>query len=29
MAITPEEVAETRAMVSQQNLELRTITMGI
>ena len=29
MAITPEEVAETRAMVSQQNLDLRTITMGI
>ena len=29
MAITPEEVAETRNMVSQQNLDLRTITMGI
>ncbi|MBR3312944.1 MAG: PFL family protein [Atopobiaceae bacterium] len=29
MAITPEEVAETHAMVSQQNLDLRTITMGI
>ena len=29
MAITPEEVAETRAMVSQQNLDLRTITMGV
>ena len=29
MAITPEEVAETRFMVSQQNLDLRTITMGI
>jgi uncharacterized protein (UPF0210 family) len=29
MAITPEEVSETRLMVSQQNLDLRTITMGI
>ena len=29
MAITPEEVAETLSMVSQQNLDLRTITMGI
>jgi uncharacterized protein (UPF0210 family) len=29
MAITPEEVAETRSMVSEQNLDLRTITMGI
>ena len=29
MPITPEEVAETRSMVSQQNLDLRTITMGI
>ena len=29
MAITPEEVAETLNMVSQQNLDLRTITMGI
>ncbi len=29
MAITPEEVAETLSMVSQQNLDLRTITLGI
>lgn len=29
MAITLEEVAETLSMVSQQNLDLRTITMGI
>ena len=29
MAITPEEVTETLSMVSQQNLDLRTITMGI
>ena len=29
MAITPEEVTETLNMVSQQNLDLRTITMGI
>ncbi len=29
MAITPEEVAETHSMVFQQNLDLRTITMGI
>ena len=29
MAGTPEEVAETLSMVSQQNLDLRTITMGI
>ena len=29
MAITPDEVAETLSMVSQQNLDLRTITMGI
>ncbi|MBR3224033.1 MAG: PFL family protein [Atopobiaceae bacterium] len=29
MAITPEEVAETHNMVFQQNLDLRTITMGI
>ena len=29
MAITPEEVAETYSMVSQHNLDLRTITMGI
>lgn len=29
MSITPEEVAETRSMVSEQHLDLRTITMGI
>lgn len=29
MAITPEEIAETHSMVSQRNLDLRTITMGI
>ncbi|WP_058270643.1 PFL family protein [Olsenella massiliensis] len=29
MAITPDEAAETNAMVSQHNLDLRTITMGI
>ncbi len=29
VAITPEEVAETLNMVSQQSLDLRTITMGI
>ena len=29
MDITPQEVAETLSMVSQQNLDLRTITMGI
>ncbi|MDO4805759.1 MAG: PFL family protein [Coriobacteriales bacterium] len=29
MAITPEEVAETRCMVTEQNLDLRTITMGV
>ncbi len=29
MAITPEEIFETRNMVSQQHLDLRTITMGI
>lgn len=29
MDITPQEVAETMAMVSEQNLDLRTITMGI
>ena len=29
MAIPPEEVAETLSMVSQQNLDLRTITMGV
>ncbi len=29
MAITPEEVRETLDMVSHQNLDLRTITMGV
>ncbi len=29
MSITPEEVAETRSMVAEQHLDLRTITMGI
>lgn len=29
MAITPEEVRETLDMVSRQNLDLRTITMGV
>ena len=29
MDITPREVAETLSMVSEQNLDLRTITMGI
>ena len=29
MAITPEEVQETLSMVSQQHLDIRTITMGI
>ena len=29
MAITPDEVAETLSMVTEQNLDLRTITMGI
>ena len=29
MAITPEEIFETRNMVSQQHLDLRTITMGL
>ena len=29
MEITPREVAETLSMVSEQNLDLRTITMGI
>lgn len=29
MAISPEEIRETLSMVSQQNLDLRTITMGI
>lgn len=29
MAITPAEIAETRDMVFEQNLDIRTITMGI
>ena len=29
MAITPQEIAETRGMVAEQNLDIRTITMGI
>lgn len=29
MNITPQEIVETLAMVSEQNLDLRTITMGI
>jgi uncharacterized protein (UPF0210 family) len=29
MSITPEEIAETQSMVSEQSLDLRTITMGI
>lgn len=29
MSITPSEIAETRGMVSEQNLDIRTITMGI
>ena len=29
MAITPDEVQETLSMVSQQHLDIRTITMGI
>ena len=29
MSITPEEVFETLNMVSQQNLDIRTVTMGI
>ena len=29
MSITPAEIAETRGMVSEQNLDIRTITMGI
>ena len=29
MAITPAEIAETRDMVSEQHLDIRTITMGI
>ena len=29
MAITPAEIAETRGMVEEQNLDIRTITMGV
>ena len=29
MQITPEEVAETLAMVGEQNLDIRTITLGL
>ena len=29
MQITPEEIAETLAMVSQQHLDIRTITLGL
>ena len=29
MSITPQEIAETRGMVSEQHLDIRTITMGI
>ena len=29
MQITPEEIAETLAMVSQQHLNIRTITLGL
>ena len=29
MSITPQEIAETRGMVSEHNLDIRTITMGI
>ncbi len=29
MAITPAEIAETRGMVAEQNLDIRTVTMGI
>ncbi|MBY4797450.1 PFL family protein [Collinsella sp. AGMB00827] len=29
MSITPQEIAETRGMVREQNLDIRTITMGI
>ena len=28
-SITPQEIAETRGMVSEQHLDIRTITMGI
>ena len=29
MSITPQEIAETRGMVSEQHLDIRTVTMGI
>ena len=29
MQITPEEIAETLAMVSKQHLDIRTITLGL
>lgn len=29
MAITPAEIAETRGMVAEQHLDIRTVTMGI
>ncbi|MGI6535547.1 MAG: PFL family protein [Eggerthellaceae bacterium] len=29
MQITPEEIAETQSMVSEQNLDIRTITLGL
>ena len=29
MSITPAEIAETRGMVEEQNLDIRTITMGV
>ena len=29
MQITPAEVKETLAMISQQNLDIRTITLGL
>lgn len=29
MSITPQEIAETRGMISEQHLDIRTITMGI
>ena len=29
MQITPAEIAETLAMVNRQNLDIRTITLGI
>ena len=29
MQITPAEIAETLAMVSKQNLDIRTITLGL